>query len=82
VHLLPHKRSAWVFFGERMRDLAVNAAKLRAQPGMPPELGEELAIRFAPADRPWNPAAEQAAFVALEDARRWGSRPRTTARTW
>ena len=81
VHLLPHKRSAWVFFGERLRDLALRAAKLRATPGLPAEIGEaaaaleELAIRFAPADRPWNPAAEQAAFTALEDRAALGIAP-------
>ncbi len=81
VHLLPHKRSAWVFFGERLRDLALRAARLRARPGMPPEIGEaaaaleDLAIRFAPADRPWNPAAEQAAFAALENRAALGIAP-------
>ena len=29
VHLLPHKRSAWVFFGERLWQLALAATKLR-----------------------------------------------------
>lgn len=81
VHLLPHKRSAWVFFGERLRDLAVRAAKLHAQPGMPPEIGEaaaaleDLALRFAPTDRSWSAATEEAEFVRLEDRAALGIAP-------
>ncbi len=83
VHLLPHKRSAWVFFGERLRDLAVHAATLRAKPGMPPEIGEaaaaleDLAIRFAPTDRSWNAASEEATFERLEDRTAFGIAPET-----
>jgi hypothetical protein len=35
VHLLPHKVSAWVFFAERLRNLAVTAATLRKHAGIP-----------------------------------------------
>jgi hypothetical protein len=34
VHLLPHKASAWVFFAERLRGLAVTAARLRKRAGV------------------------------------------------
>jgi CDGSH-type Zn-finger protein len=64
VHLLPHKASAWVFFAERLRDLAVAAARVRAHAGLPTEVGEaaaaleDLATQFAPTDRAWNADAE------------------------
>lgn len=74
VHLLPHKRSAWIFFGERLRDLAVNATRLSTESDLPGEVEEaaaaleDLAERFAPADRPWNAAAEDATFAAIDAA--------------
>jgi CDGSH-type Zn-finger protein len=74
VHLLPHKRSAWVFFAERLRDLALAATELTTKHDsqLPPEVAEsaaalqDLAEQFAPADRTWNAAAEDAAFHAIE----------------
>ena len=54
VHLLPHKASSWVFFAERLSDLAVTAASLRKRAGVPHEVDEaaaaleELATQFAP----------------------------------
>jgi len=74
IHLLPHKRSAWVFFGERLRDLALAATDLttRHDAQLPGEVAEataalqDLAEQFAPADRTWNAAAEEAAFRAIE----------------
>jgi len=43
IHLLPHKPSAWVFFGERLWQLAVAATKLRLNPSMPTEIQEAAA---------------------------------------
>jgi len=83
VHLLPHKRSARIFFGERLRDLAMHAASLRAKPGMPPEIGEaaaaleDLAIRFAPQGRSFSAATEERAFEELEDRAAIGIAPET-----
>jgi uncharacterized Fe-S cluster protein YjdI len=59
IHLLPHKRSAWVFFGERLRDVALAATSLQAEHAgsLPDEVDEAaaalqaLAEEFAPADR-------------------------------
>lgn len=72
VHLLPHKRSAWVFFGERLWQLAVVATKLRLQPGVPVELQEataalqDLACQFAAADGPRGVAAKVAELKQME----------------
>jgi CDGSH-type Zn-finger protein len=74
IHLLPHKRSAWVFFAERLRDLALAATELTTKHDseLPSEIAEsaaalqDLAERFAPSDRTWNAAAEDAAFKAIE----------------
>ncbi len=52
VHLLPHKRSAWIFFGERLHALAANARALAQPATAPSELVEaassleSLAARF------------------------------------
>jgi hypothetical protein len=54
VTLLPHKRSAWVFFGERLAELAAIATRLHMEPRVPAELEEaaaalqDLAGQFAP----------------------------------
>lgn len=54
VSLLPHKRSTWVFFGERLAELAGIATRLRLEPGVPAQLEEaaaalqDLAGQFAP----------------------------------
>jgi len=72
VHLLPHKPSAWVFFGERLWHLAVAATKLRLHPTMPTEIQEataalqDLACQFAPSDGPRGVAAKVVALKALE----------------
>lgn len=73
VHLLPHKRSAWVFFGERLRDLATVATGLLASgKRLPPEIEEAaaglqaLSLEFAPKDRTWNAKTELAEFRAIE----------------
>jgi CDGSH-type Zn-finger protein/ferredoxin len=72
VHLLPHKPSAWVFFGERLRGLALTAGALRQRPGVPREVDEaaaalqDLATQFAPTDRAWNAAAEQKQFARID----------------
>ena len=74
VHLLPHKRSAWVFFGERLRDVALAATSLQTDHAdtLPDEVSEAaaalqaLAEEFAPSDRTWNAAAEDAAFKSIE----------------
>jgi hypothetical protein len=56
VRLLPHQRSAWVFFGERLWELATIATRLRLQAAVPAEIEEaaaalqDLAGQFAPAE--------------------------------
>lgn len=74
IHLLPHQRSAWTFFGERLRELATVATKLLATRGgqLPPEVEEAaaglqaLSLEFAPADRRWNAEAELGEFREIE----------------
>jgi hypothetical protein len=72
VHLLPHKRSAWVFFGERLWELATMATRLRADPTVPVQLQEDtaalqdLACQFAAAERPPGVAARVAVLQAVE----------------
>jgi CDGSH-type Zn-finger protein len=72
VSLLPHKKSAWIFFGERLRELALTAARFRSTPGLPREIDESaaalegLAQEFAPAGRSWSRATELAEFQAVE----------------
>lgn len=83
IHLLPHKRSAWVFFGERLHDAAVIATRLWATNAtrLPPEVEEAaaglqaLALEFAPRDRRWNAGAELAEFRALEKEACAGIKP-------
>jgi CDGSH-type Zn-finger protein len=66
IHLLPHKPSAWVFFGERLWQLALAATKLRLNSNMPGEIQEaaaalqDLACQFAPPDGPRGVAAKVA----------------------
>ena len=75
VSLLPHKKSAWIFFGERLRELAIVAARLRSQTGVPREVEESvaalegLAQEFVPAGRSWSRDTELAEFASLETAR-------------
>ena len=73
IHLLPHKRSAWVFFGERLRDLAsVSTGLLASGKRLPAEVEEAaaglqaLSVEFAPQDKSWNAKAELAQFRAIE----------------
>ena len=72
IHLLPHKPSAWVFFGERLWQLATAATKLRSNPTMPTEIQEaaaalqDLACQFAPLDGPRSVAAKVAELKAME----------------
>jgi hypothetical protein len=72
VHLLPHKPWAWVFFGERLWQLATAATELRLHAGIPVEFQEavaalqDLACQFAPSDGPRGVAAKVAALKAIE----------------
>jgi CDGSH-type Zn-finger protein len=72
IHLLPHKLSAWVFFGERLWQLALIATKLRLNPSMPTEIQEaaaalqDLACQFAASDGPRGVAAKVAELKAME----------------
>jgi CDGSH-type Zn-finger protein len=43
VHLLPHKESAWIFFAERLGQLATKAAYIRTHFEVPPEIEEAAA---------------------------------------
>jgi uncharacterized Fe-S cluster protein YjdI len=83
IHLLPHKRSAWVFFGERLRELATLATGIVAsQAGRLPVEVEEaaaglqaLSLQFAPADKTWNAVAELGEFRAVEAAQERAIKP-------
>ncbi len=74
VHLLPHKQSAWTFFGERLHELASIGTKLLATRAdqLPPDVEEAVAglqalsLEFAPADRDWNAKAELGEFRSIE----------------
>jgi CDGSH-type Zn-finger protein len=43
VHLLPHKESAWIFFAERLGEMARKAAYIRTHFEVPPEIEEAAA---------------------------------------
>jgi CDGSH-type Zn-finger protein len=83
IHLLPHKRSAWVFFGERLHEAAAIATSLWASSAsrLPFEVEEAaaalqaLALEFAPTDRARNAAAELAEFRAAEKGARTEIKP-------
>jgi CDGSH-type Zn-finger protein len=74
IHLLPHKRSAWVFFGERLHQAAAIATSLWSSSSkrLPPEIEEaaaalqSLALDFAPDESRLNAAAELAEFKTIE----------------
>jgi CDGSH-type Zn-finger protein len=72
VHLLPHKVSAWVFFAERLRGLAVTAATLRKGAGVPrkwtrrPPRSRTWQRSSRPSDRSWNRAAEVRQFARID----------------
>jgi CDGSH-type Zn-finger protein len=78
VTLLPHKRSAWIFFGERLRELAKTGVRIRARGNLPSEFQEavsaleDLAQQFAPSSQSWNADTEMKEFqtaLAPERAR-------------
>jgi len=83
VHLLPHKRSAWTFFGERLHELATVATELLATRAdqLPPDVEEAVAglqalsLEFAPADRSWNANAELGEFRSIEAGQEPGIKP-------
>ncbi|HEY2468154.1 MAG TPA: ferritin-like domain-containing protein [Terracidiphilus sp.] len=70
VTLLPHKKSAWIFFGERFGELAKTAARLRTNRDIPSEFQEavaaleDLAQQFAPSSQSRNAATELKEFQA------------------
>jgi CDGSH-type Zn-finger protein len=74
IRLLPHKRAAWIFFGERLGELALVATRLTAakQARLAPEVEEAaaglqaLAEEFAPAQGRWTTARELAEFRSIE----------------
>jgi CDGSH-type Zn-finger protein len=72
VQLLSHKRSAWVFFGERLRELATIATVLRMQSAVPAEIEEaaaalqDLAVQFALGDGRYSAASLVADLAAAE----------------
>jgi len=72
VQLLSHQRSAWTFFGERLRELAAIATRLRLDPAAPAQLQEataalqDLACQFAPAEGPRGVAARVAALTEMQ----------------
>lgn len=71
VHLLPHKRSAWTFFGERLRNLALRSTDLINIDGVPKEMNEAtasleaLAKLFALTVGEWSNDAESARFKTI-----------------
>ncbi len=75
VHLLPHRRPAWVFFAERLRDVATAATRLRTRSGVPREVEEavaalqSLATQFAQVAGTWNAESEAVDFAAIETQR-------------
>jgi len=72
VDLLPHKRSAWIFFGERLAELAAIATRLRLEPGVPAQLEEaaaalqDLAGQFAPGNGIHSGATQVAELKQVE----------------
>jgi CDGSH-type Zn-finger protein len=70
VTLLPHKRSAWIFFGERLQQLANTSTRLRANANLPSEFEEavaaleDLAQQFVPTGQSWNAATQLNEFKA------------------
>ena len=83
IQLLPHKRSSWIFFAERLRDLAARLTRLWTAQSetLPAEVEmavaglQSLAVQFAPADRTWGAAAQLAAFRTIENGHGIGIRP-------
>lgn len=71
VHLLPHKRSAWIFLGERLGNLALRATALLDINNVPKEMNEAaasleaLARLFALTTGEWSKDAENAKFETL-----------------
>jgi len=50
IHLLAHKRSAWIFFLERCYDLQMRLTRLAEETGLPQEVEESAAAMEAVAD--------------------------------
>ncbi len=75
VDLLPHKASAWVFFGERLQQLASTGTRLLGHPDVPAEIEEAaaalqaLAAQFAPHTGVHTATAEVAELAAIETGR-------------
>lgn len=75
VHLLSHKASAWIFFGERLFELARSSTKLWQADGVPTEVQEaaatlqDLACGFAPATGRDDGAGRVAALAELQAGR-------------
>jgi CDGSH-type Zn-finger protein len=77
IRLLPHKEPAWIFFHERLHELAIAGTGMwAAHPDKLPDDVEEavaglqaLAEQFAPADRAAAVTAEIAAFRRMERQR-------------
>ena len=78
VHLLAHKRAAWVFFLERLYDLAMRLTRLADEAGVPPEVQEAAAALESVAEHltPFIPAQFAMAIRSEADERN----ARTTVR--
>lgn len=73
IQLLPHKRSAWVVFGERLHTLAKAGTQLIVsnRDGLLDVVEavaalQELSERFAPQDERWSAETEEGEFRAIE----------------
>jgi CDGSH-type Zn-finger protein len=68
LHLLSHKKAAWIFFLERLYDLAVRLTKLSKEASLPPEVQEAAAALESVAEHltPFIPA--QFAMAIRSDA--------------
>lgn len=83
IELLPHKRSAWVFFGERLRHLAAALTRLWATQAarLPAEVEAAVAglqgvsLQFAPADPTFGAATQLAALREIEASVEAGIKP-------
>ena len=71
VHLLAHKRAAWVFFLERLYDLAMRLTRLSDEVGLPPEVQEAAAALESVAEHltPFIPSQFAMAIRAEADER-------------
>ncbi|MBV8263777.1 MAG: CDGSH iron-sulfur domain-containing protein [Candidatus Eremiobacteraeota bacterium] len=71
VHLLSHKKAAWIFFLERLYDLSTRLTKLSEQPNVPEEIQEAAAALESVAEHlsPFIPKAFVAAIRSDAEAR-------------